>query len=869
MAASPGSRFFKIDFHVHTPASPDYKDKTASPSEIVEAALNAELEAIVITDHNTIAGIPGVAEAARGTGVAVFPGFEVNASGGHVLAIFDPETPLDIVEETLAECGIGKTSLGHLDALGKDIIEVIVAIDSKGGLAIAAHADGPGGFLQANTQGQRRLEIHGHMKLAALELVDEAQKDQFVAGKVPGYTRPIACIVGSDAHSLKEIGARFTLMRMQSPSLEGLKQAIADPPLRIKFQSEWRPQPYPRISKFAASQGFLSEQEFLFNPSLNCIIGGAGSGKSTIIEFIRFTLDQVSTIENIADDCHGKLQDLARIGVVFHLSMALETGETFGVTRTYNDVDNPITVRRESDGHVLENVDLARFFPIHAYSQGEVVSISRNPVAQLELVDKHLSLEAWQDEIRSSRQELNTQVAGIVRLSARTNDRQTIERSLATTNATLQALAAELMKLQETQTSDTASSHHLWIAEKNYLADLIRSFQDAHNSIEQSLAAIDLAPLAIRLPDEATPNSGLLEDCDNATGLISDAVKGAKKLLTKAVETAEATVRLRAEEWKALFATHTEQYRTLQLEKGQSRIADLNSELERLRNDQQRLKRDVLSVDAASKQLATQLARRNELLTLVADRQARISTLRDKKAKDFAHKIGDTISLKLIPGGNTTTYAASIAELLRGSYAPRETATSIAVALVPAQLAALIRSGDAAKIDEAANVGKWAQVLIDKARASPEGLYEIEAAPVEDLLQISMKIEPGNYRPIDKLSTGEKATLIVLLSLIEGKQPIVFDQPEDALYTPFIFSEIAQTLRKEKDERQFIFATHNPNISVAADVDLGIILEGSAQQAKQKAAGALDDLPTRGLMVLHLEGGEEAFLTRRRKYGLP
>jgi ABC-type lipoprotein export system ATPase subunit len=144
----------------------------------------------------------------------------------------------------------------------------------------------------------------------------------------------------------------------------------------------------------------------------------------------------------------------------------------------------------------------------------------------------------------------------------------------------------------------------------------------------------------------------------------------------------------------------------------------------------------------------------------------------------------------------------------------------------------------------------------------------LESIDVEDFVQIGFQIEQGNYRPIDKLSTGQKATVIVLLSMVEGDRPIIFDQPEDALYTPFIYSEVVKILKQEKDSRQFILATHNANISIASDLDLGIILEGSANKASVEAAGGLDDEETRSLMVIHLEGGEEAFSTRGKKLRL-
>ena len=48
-----GSRWWKIDFHVHTPASSDYKNKSIEPEEWLKNAMNQKLDAVVVTDHNS------------------------------------------------------------------------------------------------------------------------------------------------------------------------------------------------------------------------------------------------------------------------------------------------------------------------------------------------------------------------------------------------------------------------------------------------------------------------------------------------------------------------------------------------------------------------------------------------------------------------------------------------------------------------------------------------------------------------------------------------------------------------------------------------------------------------------------------------
>ena len=158
----------------------------------------------------------------------------------------------------------------------------------------------------------------------------------------------------------------------------------------------------------------------------------------------------------------------------------------------------------------------------------------------------------------------------------------------------------------------------------------------------------------------------------------------------------------------------------------------------------------------------------------------------------------------------------------------------------------LIREGNSSKISQVADIPiDSAQRIVEQIRGDLTNLYRIEATPVEDLIEISFEVEKNNFRPLDKLSTGQKTTVIVSLSLIEGSSPIIFDQPEDALYSPIIFSNVVSLVRQSKENRQFIFATHNPNIAVGSDLDLGIVLESSATKSTIQRSGGIDDGDTK------------------------
>jgi ABC-type cobalamin/Fe3+-siderophores transport system ATPase subunit len=129
------------------------------------------------------------------------------------------------------------------------------------------------------------------------------------------------------------------------------------------------------------------------------------------------------------------------------------------------------------------------------------------------------------------------------------------------------------------------------------------------------------------------------------------------------------------------------------------------------------------------------------------------------------------------------------------------------------------------------------------------------------------------WQSLDDLSTGQKATAVLLLLLLESEGPLVVDQPEDDLDNRFITEGIVPRMREEKRRRQFVFATHNANIPVLGDAELiiGLSAAGEAGQGhaelKPEYMGSIDNLQVSEMVKEVLEGGRAAFETRRIKYG--
>src|SRR5262245_33138060 len=130
-----GARFYAADLHLHTPASHDYRDKGASARDIVDSAIQADLELIAVTDHNSAEWVDRVRAAARQTPLSVLPGVEVSTPHCHILAIFDTDTPKTHIDDFLVRIGIATADRGKKEVNSKGLEDVLEEIKRSGGVA--------------------------------------------------------------------------------------------------------------------------------------------------------------------------------------------------------------------------------------------------------------------------------------------------------------------------------------------------------------------------------------------------------------------------------------------------------------------------------------------------------------------------------------------------------------------------------------------------------------------------------------------------------------------------------------------------------------------------------------------------------------
>ena len=284
-------------------------------------------------------------------------------------------------------------------------------------------------------------------------------------------------------------------------------------------------------------------------------------------------------------------------------------------------------------------------------------------------------------------------------------------------------------------------------------------------------------------------------------------------------------------------------------------------EIEKVRPSQTRLK----TVDALVNEL--EQGRRN-LLGEISDIRSARTAAKQKAVKGLNKRLAGKLRISIVPDG----LHQPLREFLQGLPGVGEKKTEWvdeAQDLTVMGLVAAIREGKDALLGK--QWGLTSGVAETLTRMTAAQVYGLEAIDLEDRVGLELNVSHtgDQYRALDRLSTGQQCTAILHLLLLDNPDPLVMDQPEDNLDNAFIAERIVQELRAAKTERQFLFATHNANIPVFGDAEWIGVCSASEDRAEMPvdAQGSIDMPAIRDQVANILEGGKEAFMQRKEKYG--
>jgi len=885
----PGLKFYKLDLHTHTPASKCYFDKAHTPEQIVQAAIDQGLAAVAITDHNTAEWIDRMKAAAMDMELIIYPGVEISMEQYHVVALFDPTVSQKDVENFLGALDIKAEEYGKSETIcPKNVFEVLTKIHERNGLAILAHIDTHKGafFEQVKTREDGKPSI----PQAVRKLFNEGSYDavECVHGLLPSgfdrehqFTRFPAFYQSSDnphpeerkKHSFYGIGELYSWFKLDQIDLEGLRQCFSDPEVRIQLADQHHEIGYLKVVRMSIGEsGFLRNQTFEFHEGLNSIIGGKGVGKSLAIEFLRYGLDQVSHDTNLFEDHLKKLEKRLEEDNVLEVIYQIADGTQYRIRKTFlgkergNDGYSPrsetqcinLSTEMEYTG------DIQRMFPILAYSQTEVIKIAENKEAQLQLIDRFIDTRQHEQEIAEVRAELRENDRCLAEAIRARDDLISCERQINTLAEQIEAINKSL-------------SNPLFVQMKQ-VEDKRKVFEDRQEFVHLLMETVrgwQTQMLGISVDELPEP---FANDAD-----LKAQHAAAEKTRTQVLETLNKLVpQLRAAhqaigeglgKWQPEFEAVSNAYAQLLAEIGGTQEAQ-EKERKRLERQKGKLDNEAKGYRALIGDLAVLIERRNNLLDRLEKAYRSYYDVRKTKFDQLTEYSDGKLKLELIHAADRSTYEVNLVELLRGGANALGTADrrQIANNISPRRFIQLVLDRNAPHLAEEAGITVlWAGRAIEKLW-SQEDFTQVLALQHNcyptDVPTIRFRKEGGQYDELNELSVGQKCTALLIIALCDGTMPVVIDQPEDALDIISVWEDIAKKLRRGKNTRQFILTTHNSSVAVAADSDQFIVLKAGANYGRVEAAGAIDRPDVKKAVIAHLEGGDEPYKLRARKYNI-
>lgn len=862
------ARFWAVDFHVHTPGSQDATaEHYGTAEDIVNAAVGAGLDAIAITDHNTADWCKQVADAAIDRPLIVLPGVEISTTEGHLLAIWEEGTDPVVIGELLVRLGIGQADRGKLDIAAElGFAAAAAEIDAAGGVAIAAHVEKPKGLL--------KLGVKVHLKktllckeISAVEVVHMDTIEE-VKAKIAGK-RTMAFVRGSDTwdtalscHSLVGIGVRRTWIKASRPDLVGIRHALADPDLRVALEQPTTPPPYARIESIEMVGGFLGGEQIELSPDLNCFLGGTGTGKSLILEAVRFALDQQADTDSftaIREEIDSRMKTALMNGSVVRLVL-ISDGKRYKVERSFDSSGSPEPqVFQQTSGDWAQvDMDLASLCQLAAFSQGEILEYSREPVGRMTLVDSELDLDDINQRIETALSGLRANARKLIKARGRVGD-------LSEEAARVTDLKEQVRKLADVFKTDAVKEQAGWTSEQTAL-------QRTRTRVGN-----------LEIPAIEVPASELLHSVELNRELFAEASQTVKKLderVTDGLESLQTALTEAAAELSRIekaWGVNFDEFKAkldAELEKvdpdGTSLTA-LRASLEQLQGKLTRAEAAETELDTVAKpDLVNLEAQREELVDQLHAARKERRGLRRARVLQLNEKAAGFVKLDVPNEGDAKAFREALDVIKVGSRVKEEFLNQLALRTHPLKFSRSLwaeKLSDIVDSDngvDAANVAKLFANVDD--RDLWEVLLEMQTIDRPDVLTIKFK-KPNDdqYTAIEELAHGQRCTAILVILLADGNTPVLVDQPEDALHAPWIEEYLVDRLRDLRGTRQYLFATRSPGIVVSGDAEQIVTMKATAGHGEVEASGSLERHELNRLVLDHLEGGPIPFSRRAMK----
>ncbi len=601
------------------------------------------------------------------------------------------------------------------------------------------------------------------------------------------------------------------------------------------------------IRRLQVEEGFLDGLDLELKPGLNVLIGARGTGKTSVIELLRFALRAPAFTEQSEATA---LQHA--VGVLAGGRVVVTTEDERGVLSV---------ARQETDGDTDGNSSQPR---ITVLAQNELESIAGQAAGRLRLIDRLIPDLATHGqnqsrlgmELRSMTVELNALLTEGLQLTSSLDGLPSDQSELAVARAQQQQLLASVAATQEdeqgllalqTAGARLATTSDLFERALSETSNFEQSIRDANrlpafvetSSVEEGMDAVKQDLFAAR--DSLTA----------AESYVASAAARLRQLLTdntqdrSAVEERVRAIRSRLEDLQAGASAITRRVALLE-EREAQRLALLQ------RIDERRA--------AFRKLFDTRHLKYRELDEARAERYE----MRKQRVEQLSDSLAPVVRVGLTRSAATDAYASAVIACLRGSGIHyRALAPLLAESMSPLELVEAAELGDAAAISDATGISSDRAAAVVSALRNAD-LETLIAVPIDDAVDLFL-LDGSTYKPSNKLSIGQRCTVVLPILLAERGDVLVIDQPEDHLDNAFIVDTLVLGLLRRNPTDQVILSSHNANIPVLGEADLIVLMGSDGRRGFVVHSAGLDTPESVDAITRVLEGGREAF-TRRADF---
>jgi chromosome segregation protein len=933
-----GNHYKKCDLQVHSPRDRNWKGNSCVTEEeretyskaFVKECRVAGVNAVSITDHHDMVFFEYIKAAAKAEldedgnpipnhqQLVVFPGIELTFHQPPMqgLLILDADFP-----ETLFPTVLGSLSLAQAPRDdSKTTQTVAIPSDTINSISdIYKKLDGTDGvkgryiFLpHVKEGGHKTLMREGfHEAYAKMPSVGGYVDGKFEGGG-KGYLKilngeveawgfkTIAVIQTTDYRADKTLAEldTATWIKWREPTAEALRQACLAKESRISLVEPDLPNIF--IEKInVTNSSFLSKFDLDLNPQLNSIIGGRGTGKSTILEYLRWAL---------CDQTEGFGKDGAQSDILKRRNTLID--------KTLKDVDGEVRVfflvngtrhivkRNPKSEDVLLKVGEGEFesvrpsqiqelLPIQAYSQKQLSSISIRSDELKRFIEQPISkeIEDIDSKVDEALEQVKTAYQKLAKSKGLYTDLKKNEIEIGSFKSQIEKLRGGLKGISDDD-KKILDRAKLYVNEKNYFDEIALEYSTIKEIIRPFKELLE------KYIGKESDSPAVFENKEVLKSLKESRNKFFNQALIKVqeLEQLQSDSTLGYEELHGTWLTVSNAFE-LEYKKAKDKSTSSQSTLTAIKELEQKIdklelvirqKRSLLSEvdmtdegfdDLYKNYIDLQISKTDKLkdstniFTQLSDGLIKADFTKTIDVEKMCEEINSVFSAYSLNINKSRT--EKLADLVSNSSTPLIKWNEVIY-----ELKALSEFNSAPEVkDELPHTP-----VLDSSGFSPANRRKIsEALTSEGLLRLaSIKLdflpkfsyqthnEMGDEIPFEEASAGQQATALLNVLLNQDGFPLIIDQPEDDIDNRAI-EKIIKNLWGSKKKRQIIISSHNANLVVNGDSELVICCDynETSEQTKGhiKYEGSIDKQEIRSEITSIMEGGERAFKLRKEKYG--